>query len=76
MAVLAPQAGHAPYVPAAGQGGAVRDLFGNPLPAGQALGETLVYVSAPVAADALATRLGGAAAAPVAPTVDGPGVLR
>lgn len=57
QATLAPQAGHAAYVPPAGEGGSVRDLFGNPLPAGQALGETLVYVSAPVKADELAGRL-------------------
>ena len=38
----------------------MRDLFGNAVPPGQALGQTLVYVSAPLAADALAAQLGGA----------------
>jgi hypothetical protein len=57
VAVLAPQPGHAAYAPSAGEGGSVRDVFGNPLPAGQALGETLVYVSAPVKADELAGKL-------------------
>ncbi len=42
VAVLAPQPGHAPHATPAG-----RDLFGNPLPAGTPLGDTLVYVDTP-----------------------------
>ena len=52
VAVLAPQPGHAAYAAPAG-----RDLFGNPLPAGRPIGETLVYVEAPGGAEALAGRL-------------------
>jgi hypothetical protein len=57
VAIIAPQHGHAPYSPRAGADGALRDLFGDPVPAGQALGDTLVYVAAPVKADVLAGRL-------------------
>ena len=57
VAVLAPRAGHAAYSTPAGAGLTVRDLFGNPLPEGRPIGETLVYVAAPGKAEALAGRL-------------------
>jgi hypothetical protein len=57
VAVLAPQSGHAAYILPEGKGLSVLDLFGNPLPAGQAVGETLVYVAGPGKAEALAGRL-------------------
>ena len=55
VVVLAPQAAHAAFKLPAGITAA--DVFGNPLPAGSALGTTLVYLSAIGTAEELVKRL-------------------
>jgi hypothetical protein len=53
VAVLSPRPGHAAYTPPRGEGVEALDLWGNPLPQGQPVGEQLVYLSAPGPAQTL-----------------------